>query len=202
MKTDVKLLNELSDSQKKTLTHILACNGKDNSSHIAEQIGVVQSSAYDAIRDLLARNYIKKEQGKGNEHIYRLTTKGLAAAFLLGGTYQQLYDYCKEHDREGLENIESLRKKVIVPEKRDLLVKIAFEYLLERDFLDSDKQMTEAETKVFMAYIAHQGIMHLGEAKSPKEMIDRYGFDKSFLKETVKEYKKQISSFERQLDSL
>lgn len=202
----------LSDAQQKTILHILSCNNKnfdsapdskkhsDNSLGIAEAIESSQSNVHAGIQKLIALGFLKPEQGKGTEKIYRLSSKGLASAFLLDCDYHDFMEYCKEHYQEAYWSIVRLAKKMDSLAARKFYLTKYFQYLYEHDMLQDGRTLSESETKRIMAWIGFEAQMALGDAESLRDMTTRYGITKEFLRECLGELEKKVKRAKAELD--
>lgn len=198
------LKQTLSEGQTKMILHILSCDskhGNDNSLHIADAIGSSQSNVHTGLNKLKDTGFLKVDDGKGTEKIYRLTSKGLATAFLLDCNYEDFLKYCKAHYSDAYWAIIQLSKKMDSRDKRRYFLKSYFQYLFENDMLQEVRVITDKEAKKFMVWLAFKAQMAMGDPDSIKDMPGHYGVTREFLKEGFEEMERTAKRARQILDN-
>lgn len=207
---------ELGDVQKKILKHFFDCEERkpESVSHLSKELGVLQPSIYRSVELLIKGGYLLKNDKYtvGNKEII-VTPKGAATAVLLGITTNQLVRYFKKRKKDDSSATDAARyfegftrmTGIKNPPKQDLMVREMMEYLLKSDdfFNESGlvaRNLTEEEKNQLMAFVAIKYHRAVGKPREIREVADKYGLDKNFLKEMLQREKEGISSLIRQLE--
>ncbi len=194
---------ELNPTQKEILIHIFKCDGEDNSIHLAGETKTVQPHVYRSCQDLVKRDYLRADPGKGNETFYRLTRKGLDAAFLLDINYDQLLTYSKNHYIDIYNMLVNLAKgQVWNKTQRVDLIKSYIEYGFANNLPYGPT--TPDQKADFALFIATRVIRKhgLGNQSPVKELVNRYGVKKSYVRSSIDYMKNTLKNAEKELDEL
>jgi hypothetical protein len=198
------VIGSLTDSQRKALTHVVRCRGRDNTNHIAKGIGNSQSSVFEALQKLVSDEFMRMEQGKGTEKLYRATNKGIIAAFLLGASFDEIYRYCIPFDQTTLKTLKLTRDLFREPTKRDYFAKKLFEYFIENCFFEKAKKepMSNQDLVKLQMFMANQAITQFGAVGTIREAIEKYGLKKKVIKDILEAYKNYILKLEKELEEI
>jgi hypothetical protein len=211
---------KLSNVQEKILKHFFECSvvTPESVSHISESIKVLQPSVHMSVSLLIKNKYLVKNEkpirsGKGKmsfEKALYVTDKGMAAALVLGITVDQLKNYLNKFasKNESAMNSISYFNRFIqlykVPVKRDFLARKTMEYLLNNNCYDNLGRavyLPEREFRRAYRYIQGEFDESFGIAETLKKALDKYGVDKSFLKEAFQKDRKRIDLILGQLEN-
>jgi predicted transcriptional regulator len=210
-------LLKLGEAQEKILKHFFECDiiTPEGVSHISKSISLWQPSVHRSVSSLIKNKYLIKEnkrtrkKGKMSfEKALYVTDKGAAAAVVLGITFDQLENYLNkfasyESALDSIAYFKRFKKLYKNPEKREFTVKNFMEYLLNNNcFSDSGTLIYPSgyEFKRILRYVQDRSNEAFGNVSTIKQYLERYGVDKSFLKEAFQKDKKRIDSILRQLE--
>jgi hypothetical protein len=202
------------------LKHFFECNiaGPESVSHISESIKLLQPSVHRSVDSLIKDKYLVKDKkpirsGKGKmsfEKALYVTDKGIAAAIVLGVAIDQVKNYLSKFasKNEAVANSISYFNRFTrlykIPMKREFLARKLMEYLLNNECYDNRgtiKSPTREEFRKAMRYIQGAFDESFGIPETFKEVLDKYGIDKGFLKEAFQKDRKRIDLILSQLEN-
>jgi DNA-binding MarR family transcriptional regulator len=208
----------LGKAQEKILKHFFECDiiVPEGVSHISKSINLLQPSVHRSVSSLIKNKYLVKEKGrtrkkgkKSFEKALYVTDKGAAAAVVIGITLDQLENYYKKFASKNKSITDAVaiieRFKVLykVIPKREFLVKKVMECLLNSNSYDHSGRIVYpigTEFKKTLRYVQDSYDQLFGNAGTVREILDKYGIDKSYLKEAFQKDRERIDSILRQLE--
>jgi hypothetical protein len=201
---------ELGELQQKILKHFFSCEEKAESvNHLSSVLNVVQPAVFKSVNLLIKDMYLVKDSKyKDGKKALFVTDKGAAAAVVLGVTYKQLQEYFKRLRQEHSSAAEQFRylKKFDtlfrIPDKREFIVRKAFEYFLKNDWYDGSvfKYPDQNEFKLLLAYLSVEYNRSFGNVSTIKDIIDKYGLDKEFLRNRFKKDRERMDAIINELE--
>jgi DNA-binding MarR family transcriptional regulator len=209
----------LSNAQEKILRHFFECNivAPESVSHIAESIKLLQPSVHRSVSSLIKNKYLVKDKkairsGKGKmsfEKALYVTDKGIAAAIVLGVTIDQLKNYLSKFaskNESAMNSISYLNRFIRlykVPVRREFLARKTMEYLLNNNCYDNLGRVIYPSAREFRRayrYVQDEFSESFGASDTVKELLDKYGIDKCFLKEAFQKDRKRMDLILGQLE--
>ena len=204
--------------QEKILKHFFQCDIviPEGVSHIAKSINLLQPSVHRSVSSLIKNKYLVKENDRYRkngkmyfEKALFVTDKGAATAVVLGITLDQLENYYKKFASKNksiadavatFERFKALYK--VIP-KREFIVKRMMECLLNSDSYDHSGRMVYPPGTEFKKILRHvQDSFDQGNPETVREVLDKYGIDKCYLKEAFQKDRERIDSILSQLDEM
>jgi DNA-binding MarR family transcriptional regulator len=208
----------LGDLQQNILKHIFTCKSKaENTTHIAKSLGRTQPTVRKSVESLIKEGYmIGKQKHKRSEKVLELTYKGAASVIALGATLEEVEAWARSTDSKNLDVIQHIKDQFPVSYAADLWFQKAMQYGLKNNYFENNKakNLTPLErTKMLqnfqMEYLNSLGpvanIDSMADLTKPttlKEIMDRFGLDKYYLKGYLNYQKELIDMVIKQLDAM
>lgn len=199
------------------LKHFFECDNvtPEGASHISKSINLLQPSVHRSVSSLIKNKYLVKENGwtrkkgkKSFEKALYVTDKGAAASIVLGIKLDQLENYykkfaSKEPITDAMTIFDRFKALYKVIPKREFLVKKVMECLLNSNSYDHSGRVvypSGIEFKKILRYVQDSFDQKFGNAQTVREALEKYGIDKSYLKEAFQKDRDRIDSILRQLE--
>jgi hypothetical protein len=159
---------------------------------------------------------IGKQKHKRSEKVLELTYKGAASVIALGATLEEVEAWARSTDSKNLGVIQHIKDQFPESHARDLWFQKAMQYGLKNNYFENNKakNLTPLErTKMLqnfqMEYLNSLGpvanIDSMADLTKPttlKEIMDRFGLDKYYLKGYLNYQKELIDMVIKQLDAM
>lgn len=209
----------LGKAQEKILKHFFECEiiAPEGVSHISKSVNLLQPSVHRSVSSLIKNKYLVKEDGrtrkkgrKSFEKALYVTDKGAAAAVVLGVTLDRLENYYKKFtakDRsitDAVAIFEQFKTLYNVIPKREFLVKKVMECLSNNNCYDHSGRIvypSEIQFKKILRYVQDGFDQVFGHPQTVRELLEKYGIEKSYLKEAFQKDRERIESILRQLEA-
>jgi DNA-binding MarR family transcriptional regulator len=193
-------IEQLGQLQQDIIKHIFECKneGVESVSHISRALNALQPAVHRSVKALEKDGYlIKEKQYTGRVKGVTLTSKGAAAAFLLGASPGNKRAILKIN-----ENYKKLMRYSLlgaVPlDRNDTVLKEAMRFILQAK---SDDDWRKRRVEVFAQILegANQPQAMFDNGLKLKQIVEKYGMEKEELREIFEQRRQQLDSLIAQL---
>lgn len=191
---------ELGDLQQKILKHLIECQDNGESvSNVSKELQTLQPAVFRSIKYLIDNGYLTKDKRyRRGEKLVSLTSKGAAAAVMLGTTYKQFENFAKK--KNSVSDLRLFLFYIRDPGKQDIIFKKAVEYLLNNNGFDNEGNVNTGKlTGELLLHIATEINTIFDDTRTLKEFVEKYNLDKEALRNKLEERKRNIESLIEQL---